>query len=208
MSDAQQQSFLSAADFILKMPISAGSFGSADKTKLQEALIEDLPAMFAGKGTEQVNKECDVLKRLITTGDRLFASDAGVRDQAIKSFAQMASNDSTSQAFLLNIICGAGADPSPVVRLAALNALQKFHPDDIDYFCLELLTHEKDAEVLKAAASRMCIASSWNSPEYRKQFDIAKRNDRFGFAGSFGCSRPNRSALSAAGWSKLAQAAD
>ena len=148
---------------------------------LKSAVLEAMPAMLRlasenplGAGDPGANAVLKAIQGLIhVQSEKPETASADLRTQAIQSLAKLGDRSSELTTQLAGVLAD---DPSPQVRLAALDALKKLAPDDLQRICLKQLSQELHPEVAKRLRE---IEFSNRRPgpdssEYRAKFEQAK----------------------------------
>lgn len=169
----------------------------ADKTDRQKFLNG-----FKNEFDDKVPGAREVLIKMLTPGTSEHrAADDLERAAAAKSLGEIGSNDNKTRALLKQLLgldagagassvppregAGGGKDPSPLVRDAAFDALLKMQPPGMRQICLELLSKETDAELLRKVRGAELgeRRPDPDSAEYRERFrrsmrDLLANNNR------------------------------
>ncbi len=159
----------------------AHSEASAAPVALKKALLASLSDMnslaqtnpLGAAEVDRTTLQKTVQDLALVSAERPETISPELRAQAIKTLGALATDRSSAG----NVLAKALADdPSPMVRKAAVDALKKVAPDNLQALCLKQLTVEKHPEVAKALreVEFQNRRPDVNSKEYQDKFNEAK----------------------------------
>ncbi|MBX9688111.1 MAG: HEAT repeat domain-containing protein [Candidatus Obscuribacterales bacterium] len=146
--------------------------------ELKKALLKNLPDILAlskaNGGAADIRASLDAVQVLTQVRDSNPETvSPDLRTQAIQTLIQLGANGPAVVASLSKSLAD---DPSPKVRLSALEALQKVNPDDLQKICLTQLAKEQHPEITKRLRE-MEFSNRRPDPdsaEYKQKFEKAR----------------------------------
>lgn len=154
---------------------------SAAPIALKKALlasVADMSALASGNGTapsdsERANLQKTVQDLILVKADHPETISPELRAQAINTLGSIAVDRAAASDILSKALAD---DPSPMVRLAAVQSLTKIAPENLQAICLKQLTVEKHPEVAKALreVEFQNRRPDVDSKEYQDKFNQAK----------------------------------
>jgi len=150
--------------------------------ELKKAIMQAIPSMVSLTNANAISpaKSSD-LKSFVSAVQDLCQVQANhpetaspdLRTEAVKTLVQLGDQNGSSSSLLAKLLA---ADPSPQVRLAAIDALEKMAPDNLQQICLQQLAAEKHPEVAKRLREVEFVnrRPDPDSSEYKGKFEQAK----------------------------------